>query len=181
MKNKFKYTDVTPEAYFLNRRKIIKSSIYVNLLSSFIFNNSVHASKNIKFNKSSYQLDAYDKKLTDYKDATSYNNFYEFGLDKEDPKEKSSMFKTEPWTIEVLGEVDKPKIFDIDKLLKLAVIEERIYRLRCVEAWSMVIPWLGYPLSNLLKQCSPNSIICQYQIFLVYQLHLKLQSSKVLF
>ena len=81
--------------------------------------------------------------MTDYQDATSYNNFYEFGLDKEDPKDKSSMFKTEPWTIEVLGEVDKPKIFDIEKLLKLATIEERIYRLRCVEAWSMVILWLG--------------------------------------
>ena len=169
MKNKFKYTDVTPEAYFLNRRKIIKSSIYVNLLSPFIFNNSIHASKNIKFNKSSYQLDASDKKLTDYQDATSYNNFYEFGLDKEDPKEKSSMFKTEPWTIEVLGEVDKPKIFDIEKLLKLAAIEERIYRLRCVEAWSMVIPWLGYPLSNLLKQCSPNSRAKFVQFETVYR------------
>ena len=122
MKNKFKCTDVTPEAYFFNRRKIIKSSIYANLLSPFIFNNSIYASKNIEFRKSAYQLDASDKKLTDYQDATSYNNFYEFGLDKEDPKKKSSMFKTEPWTIEVLGEVDKPKIFDIEKLLKLAAI-----------------------------------------------------------
>ena len=71
MKNKFKYTDITPEAYFLNRRKIIKSSIYINLLTPLIFNKSTYASKNIEYNKSSYQLDASDKKLTDYQDATS--------------------------------------------------------------------------------------------------------------
>ena len=169
MRNKLKCTDVTPEAYFLNRRKIIKSSIYMNLLFPFTFGDYSYASKNIEFRKSSYQLDPTDKRLTDYQDATSYNNFYEFGLDKEDPKQKSRMFKTEPWTIEVIGEVDKPKVFDIEKLLKLSVIEERIYRLRCVETWSMVIPWLGYPLSNLLKQCSPNSRAKYVQFETVYR------------
>ena len=87
----------------------------------------------------------------------SYNNFYEFGTGKEDPSENAGSLKTRPWTVTVEGEVNQPKTFDIDQLLKLAPLEERIYRMRCVEAWSMVIPWVGFPLSALLKQVNPNS------------------------
>src|SRR5690606_20429398 len=87
---------------------------------------------------------------------TGYNNFYEFGTDKEDPRRHAGRMVTEPWTVEVGGEVVKPRTFDIDELRKLAPMEERIYRLRCVEAWSMVIPWVGYPLSALLKQVEPT-------------------------
>src|SRR5690606_252826 len=89
-------------------------------------------------------------------DITGYNNFYEFGTDKEDPRRHAGRMVTEPWTVEVGGEVVKPRTFDIDELRKLAPMEERIYRLRCVEAWSMVIPWVGYPLSALLKQVEPT-------------------------
>lgn len=95
--------------------------------------------------------------LTPYKDVTRYNNFYEFGTDKESPTRRAGSLKTRPWTISVEGEVQKPQTFDIDQLLKLAPIEERIYRLRCVEAWSMVVPWLGYPLAELIKQVQPTS------------------------
>ena len=97
------------------------------------------------------------EKTTPYKDVTTYNNFYEFGTSKEDPSRNAHTLKTRPWTITVDGEVKKPKTFDIDALLKLAAMEERVYRLRCVEAWSMVIPWLGYPLAELIKQVEPTS------------------------
>jgi len=97
-----------------------------------------------------------DEKQTPFKDAAGYNNFYEFGLDKGDPAENAHTLRTRPWTVRIEGEVNKPLTLDIDGLLKLAPLEERIYRLRCVEGWSMVIPWIGYSLSNLLKQVEPT-------------------------
>ncbi len=96
-----------------------------------------------------------DEKQTPFKDASGYNNFYEFGLDKGDPAENAHTLRTRPWTVRIEGEVNKPLTLDIDSLLKLAPLEERVYRLRCVEGWSMVIPWVGYSLSNLLKQVEP--------------------------
>ena len=93
---------------------------------------------------------------TPFKDATNYNNFYEFGLDKGDPAENAHTLKTRPWTVLVDGEVKKPLRFDIDTLTKLAPLEERVYRLRCVEGWSMVIPWVGYSLSNLIRAVEPT-------------------------
>ncbi|HEX6708237.1 MAG TPA: protein-methionine-sulfoxide reductase catalytic subunit MsrP [Albitalea sp.] len=96
------------------------------------------------------------EKPTPYNDVTSYNNFYEFGTDKTDPAHNAGRLKTRPWTVAVEGEVKKPKVFDIDELLKLAPQEERIYRLRCVEGWSMVIPWVGYSLSELIKRVEPT-------------------------
>jgi len=96
------------------------------------------------------------EKPTSYQDATHYNNFYEFGSDKSDPAEFAYKMKTRPWTVEVGGLVNKPRTFDIDDLLKLSPMEERIYRLRCVEAWSMVIPWIGYSLSALIERVQPQ-------------------------
>lgn len=93
---------------------------------------------------------------TAYGDATSYNNFYEFGTDKSDPVRNAHTLKTRPWTIAVEGEVKKPTTFDLDELLKLGPMEERIYRLRCVEGWSMVIPWVGYSLAELIKRVEPT-------------------------
>jgi methionine sulfoxide reductase catalytic subunit len=94
-------------------------------------------------------------KLTDYKDASSYNNFYEFGTDKEDPAKNAHTLVTTPWTVEVEGLVKKPAKYALQDLLKLSAQEERIYRLRCVEGWSMVIPWVGYSLSELIKKVEP--------------------------
>ena len=96
------------------------------------------------------------EKPTAYIDATGYNNFYEFGTDKSDPAQNAHTLKTRPWTVAIEGEVKKPKVFDLDELLKLAPMEERIYRLRCVEGWSMVIPWVGYSLSELIKRVEPT-------------------------
>jgi len=93
---------------------------------------------------------------TPYNDATTYNNFYEFGTDKSDPARNAHTLKAQPWTVTVEGEVKKPRTFGLDELLKLSSMEERIYRLRCVEGWSMVIPWVGYPVSELLKQVEPT-------------------------
>jgi len=93
--------------------------------------------------------------LTRYEHVTTYNNFYEFGTDKADPAAYAQAMKTRPWTVSVEGLVQKPKTWDLDDLLKLAPMEERIYRLRCVEGWSMVIPWVGYSLSALIQQAQP--------------------------
>lgn len=95
------------------------------------------------------------EKVTDYKDATTYNNFYEFGTDKSDPAQNAHTLKTKPWTVEVSGLVKKPGKYAIEDLLKLSAQEERIYRLRCVEGWSMVIPWVGYPLAKLVEKVEP--------------------------
>ena len=92
---------------------------------------------------------------TSYQDVTGYNNYYEFGLDKDEPARNAHTLKTRPWTVRIEGLVQKPQTLDIDSLLKLAPMEERIYRLRCVEGWSMVIPWVGYSLSELLKKVQP--------------------------
>lgn len=91
-----------------------------------------------------------------FQDASSYNNFYEFGVNKEDPARLAATLRPRPWKVQVDGLVQKPKTFDIDDVLKMAPLEERVYRLRCVEGWSMVIPWIGFPLSALLKRVEPT-------------------------
>jgi methionine sulfoxide reductase catalytic subunit len=96
------------------------------------------------------------EKPTAYKDATTYNNFYEFGTDKSDPAEHAQSLRPRPWTVAIEGEVKRPKTYDIDELLKLSTLDERTYRLRCVEGWSMVIPWIGYSLSELVKRVEPT-------------------------
>jgi sulfoxide reductase catalytic subunit YedY len=96
------------------------------------------------------------EKVTEYKDASTYNNFYEFGTGKEDPAQNAHTLKTRPWTVEVEGLVKKPAKYGIEDLLKLSAQEERIYRLRCVEGWSMVIPWIGYSMSKLIEKVEPQ-------------------------
>jgi len=94
--------------------------------------------------------------LTPYKDVTTYNNYYEFGTDKADPAANAHTLKTRPWSVRIEGECAKPGSFGIEDILRLAPLEERVYRLRCVEAWSMVVPWVGYSLSELLKKVEPT-------------------------
>ena len=100
---------------------------------------------------------ALSEKPTPYKDVTTYNNFYEFGTDKGDPARHAEKLVTRPWSVAVEGLVAKPRVFDLDELLKMAPLEERIYRMRCVEGWSMVIPWIGFPLAELIRRVEPNS------------------------
>ena len=103
--------------------------------------------------KSSYST---SEPVNSFKDITSYINFYEFGTDKYSPATRAKSLRTRPWTVRVSGEVKRPKTYDVDELIKLAPLEERIYRLRCVEAWSMVIPWVGYSLAALIKRVEPT-------------------------
>lgn len=98
-----------------------------------------------------------DENLTPFRDIATYNNYYEFGLDKQDPYRNSQNLKVDPWSIEVSGECDKPGRYYLEDFLKPQQLEERIYRLRCVERWSMVIPWVGFPLADLIKRMEPNS------------------------
>jgi sulfoxide reductase catalytic subunit YedY len=98
-----------------------------------------------------------DEKLTPFDSVTTYNNFYEFGTGKDDPSDNAHTLRPRPWTVTVEGEVNNPKVYDIDDIIKSFPAEEHIYRLRCVEAWSMVIPWMGFPLANLLQQVEPTS------------------------
>jgi len=98
-----------------------------------------------------------DEPANSFKDITTYNNFYEFGTDKYAPARNAKDFITRPWTVAVEGEIRRPKVYDIDELKKLSPLEERTYRLRCVEGWSMVIPWVGFPLNALIRQVEPTS------------------------
>jgi methionine sulfoxide reductase catalytic subunit len=98
-----------------------------------------------------------DETLTPYRDVVTFNNFYEFGMDKEDPHRRAQTFKVDPWSIDIGGECDKPGVYQLEDFLRPQQLEERIYRLRCVERWSMVIPWIGFPLSDLIKRVEPNS------------------------
>jgi len=104
-------------------------------------------------------------RLSSYNDVTTYNNYYEFGTDKAEPAQLARNFKTSPWTVTIEGEVAKPQTFSVDDLMKLAALEERIYRHRCVEGWSIVVPWIGFPLSHLIKRVEPNSKAKYVQFF----------------
>jgi methionine sulfoxide reductase catalytic subunit len=154
-------SEITPRDVFESRRTFIRQiaigsiagGVLLEMASREAFAQSVTAQKlAAKANPSYVVMD----KTTAYKDATTYNNFYEFGTDKGDPAKYGDTLKTRPWTVSVEGEVKKPLTLDIDSLLKLAPLEERIYRLRCVEGWSMVIPWIGYSLSELIKKVEPT-------------------------
>lgn len=100
---------------------------------------------------------ALKSELTPYEYVTSYNNFYEFGTAKGDPVVRAHTLKTKPWSVSIEGEVEKPGVYDLEGILKRQQLEERIYRLRCVEAWSMVVPWIGFSLASLIKQLKPTS------------------------
>jgi len=144
-----RYSDVTPKQVYFNRRKFLTGSLAVGALAG-----AARAMKLSDFKKTSYNVG--DEKITPLEVITHYNNFYEFGTDKEDPAKNATNFKTDPWTLKVEGEVAKPLTFDYNGLNKIAQLEERIYRHRCVEAWSIVVPWIGFPLATLLKQAQPT-------------------------
>lgn len=144
-------SEITPQEIYLQRREFLQLGAASLITSSSLMPNLAMANNKEKLAARSNPQYTTVEKLTPYKDVTSYNNFYEFGTDKSDPNRHAHTLKTRPWLVSVEGLVKKPKIFDIDQLLKLAPMEERIYRLRCVEGWSMVIPWIGYPLSQLIK------------------------------
>jgi sulfoxide reductase catalytic subunit YedY len=154
-------SEITPRAVFEARRSFIRQiaagsiagGALLEMANREAFAQGVNPKLVAKLNPAYSAMD----KQTAYKDATTYNNFYEFGTDKSDPSQHAGTLKPRPWSVAIEGEVKKPMTLDLDTLLKLAPLEERVYRLRCVEGWSMVIPWVGYSLSALIKKVEPTA------------------------
>jgi sulfoxide reductase catalytic subunit YedY len=148
----FKDCDVTDHGLYLRRREFILGSAGVGAAS--LIGGSAAQAAALKYSPNRMAIDE-DK--TPLKDVTGYNNFYEFGTDKSDPALYAKMMKTRPWTVTVAGLCEKTGQYGIDDLIRRFPLEERIYRMRCVEAWSMVIPWVGFPLAKLIKALEPTS------------------------
>lgn len=143
------YSEVTPKHLYLSRREFLASAGATVAAASVMGTAEATA---LSAKPSEYQV---DEKLTSKDAVTTYNNFYEFGTEKGAPALASRNFKPMPWTVKIDGLVDKPREFDVGELIEKMPLEERVYRMRCVEAWSMVIPWIGFPLASLLQQVEP--------------------------
>lgn len=163
-------SEITPQEVFNNRRKFLQQAGFAlaagatGLLPGTSLGAIDQKTPHQKSGSSPIKLPNYTKsnygtgeKLTPYDDITNYNNYYEFGTSKSEPAIHSKLFKPVPWTVSIEGQVKKNKTIAIEDILKLAPLEERIYRMRCVEGWSMVIPWIGFPLAQLIKWAEPNA------------------------
>lgn len=157
-----KPSEITDNKLYLDRRRFLQQTAGAATTAAFLTTVPAllapqparAATKLSGVVKSPYTVDG---DLTSLEDITQYNNFYEFGTGKEDPAKYSKDFKTRPWSIEVEGECEKPGVYDLEEFMSPYTLEERIYRLRCVEAWSMIIPWVGFPLGPVLKRFQPTS------------------------
>ncbi len=157
-------SEITPRQLYLNRRKFMAgvgvagaALVAGKLVDQVLEPPSVaYAGTKLSYTKSA--LSTRGEELTPYKSITEYNNFYEFGTDKEDPAKNATNFRISPWTISVEGLVKTPRNYDVDSIIRMhGTLEERVYRMRCVEGWSMVIPWIGLPLSSVIKALEPSS------------------------
>jgi methionine sulfoxide reductase catalytic subunit len=156
-------SEITPKNLYLNRRKFLAgaamagaaAAIGVGLKETIAPTTTVFAGNKIDgIKKSSFST---TETVTPYKDVTHYNNYYEFGTEKDEPAELAKNFRPRPWKVKIEGQVEKKQELDIDTILKMAPPEERIYRHRCVEGWSIVVPWIGFSLSELIKRVNPTS------------------------
>jgi methionine sulfoxide reductase catalytic subunit len=168
--------EITPRSgyeWYLSRRKFLRGAVVAGAAAlganrlADVLSPRIGAFAGTKLDTVKSPLTTTGEQLTSYDDVTHYNNFYEFGVNKDDPAKNAGGLPTRPWTIRVDGKVKTPKTFDIDTLLKLRPLEDRVYRHRCVEAWSMVVPWVGYSLSEFIKLCDPLST-AKYVQFLSY-------------
>jgi sulfoxide reductase catalytic subunit YedY len=177
-------SEITPESLYLRRREFIKNGLLFTATSAAVGGSLLWLTRGGRASEKEQRRVAdvagaetpgaaappesrlsvaarsplsTDEAVTPERDVTSYNNFYEFGIDKSGPAENAGSLRTRPWTVAIGGEVDKPQVIDIDQLLHWFPLEERVYRMRCVEAWSMVIPWIGFPLGELLKRVEPTA------------------------
>ena len=161
-------SDITPQGLYLGRREWLqRAALGIGGVAASAWTSREAWSLSAAFQPPGKRLalpsirsdvagaQAFDK-VTDFEHATSYNNFYEFSTDKSDPAVYAKPLKTRPWSVSVEGLVNKPRTYSLDDLMRLAPMEERIYRLRCVEGWSMVIPWVGFSLSELIRQVDPQ-------------------------
>lgn len=156
------YADITPKAVYLDRRKFLQAMGIAGATTvagerllelAMPSQTALAAAKFENLIKSPFST---SEKVNSYEDVTHYNNFYEFGTDKSDPAKNAQKFNTSNWVVSVEGDVEKPRKFSMDEILKIAPLEERIYRMRCVEAWSIVVPWVGFSFSNLVKLVEPK-------------------------
>ncbi|KAB7610208.1 protein-methionine-sulfoxide reductase catalytic subunit MsrP [Amylibacter sp. SFDW26] len=147
---KLTYSQVTPKADFLNRRQIIAGAAGIGVSS--LLAGQANA-KTLEFTKSDYKVEG---DITPKDAAITYNNFYEFGTGKDQPARYAEILTTDPWSVEIGGEVNNPGTYGLEDILKDVSLEERIYRFRCVEAWSMVVPWIGFKLSDLIAKADPT-------------------------
>ena len=169
-------SEITPRSgyeWYVNRRKFLRGAVTAGAVAlgaervMELLEPRVGALAGTKLDTVKSPLTTTGEDLTSLNDITHYNNFYEFGVQKNEPAQNAGGLPTRPWTVRVEGKVKTPKTFDIDALLKLRPLEERVYRHRCVEAWSMVIPWVGYSLSEFIKLCDPLPA-AKYVQFLSY-------------
>jgi sulfoxide reductase catalytic subunit YedY len=160
-----KPSEITDETLYRQRRRFLKTSLQtaiaafagINMAAPLIPGGLPRAEAAIDFGRTKPSALSTDEKTNSFEDITSYNNFYEFGTDKEEPARLAKNFKTDPWKVKVEGEVNKPAEYWFEDLVKPYQLEDRIYRFRCVEAWSMVVPWVGIPLRDLIKRFEPTS------------------------
>ena len=160
---RYRPSEITPRTHYENRRRLLAG--LAALPAAAVFSEGARADALPAATPDAYSLAArgYDE-ITPQKKAQQYNNFYELGTAKDAPYLNNHLYEPRPWAVEVSGAVHKPQTFDLDALLALAKMEERVYRLRCVEAWSMVIPWVGYPFSALIRAAEPTAS-CKYVRF----------------
>lgn len=150
-----KTSEITDVHLYLNRRSFLLGMAALALAPSMAAAAAVPAGERLKATRN--ERFTVEDPPTTFESITTYNNFYEFGTNKDAPARLAHMLKTRPWTVLVDGHVSRPKRYDVDELVRLFPLEERVYRLRCVEGWSMVIPWIGYPLASLIKRVGPTS------------------------
>ena len=155
-------SEITSPSVYLDRRRFLQSAAMVGAGAAFgtIAGPALAATEKTRVklagvNKTKWTQESLGEKLTDYGSVTRYNNFYEFGTGKTDPADNSNKFTPRPWNLAVDGAVEKPGVYDLEDFLKPHQLEERVYRFRCVEAWSMVIPWVGIPLADVIKRMNP--------------------------
>jgi len=151
---RFRSSEITPEHVYLDRRSFMVGAAALALMPAVAEATTPQGAPLKAPRNEAYKL---DDAITKFESATTYNNFYEFGVNKEDPARLAYTLKPRPWSVQVEGHVARPKMFDVDELMKVAPLEERVYSLRCVEGWSMVIPWIGFPLAALIKRVEPTS------------------------
>src|ERR1700681_3022358 len=159
-----KSSEITPKSTYLNRRNFLAGATITGAaaVAGIAFRDFAElvappltARANAKINGLQKSPFSTTEKETPYKDITTYNNFYEFSTDKDGPADLAKNFKTRPWTVTIDGDVKKKQVLDVDTIIKIAAPEERIYRHRCVEGWSIVVPWVGFSLSELIKRADP--------------------------
>ena len=164
--NTIKPSEITPESVFMNRRTLLQAAAAAGLLPSILSRGEAATiPANGTFTDVKKWAGSTTEKANTFAEISSYNNYYEFGTDKGDPAENAHTLKTSPWSVQVTGAAAKTGTYTLEDILAPHALEERIYRLRCVEAWSMVIPWVGFPLADLVKRFEPTSQAKYVQFF----------------